>query len=204
MIFMKRKGFALAWALVVCLLLAHNAYLWLGQHIAPDTDILNLLPVQERDPLLQRSFTHMVDAAQQRVVVLVGAADWNDAKRAADAYSAVLAKRPDLLQAMPATENAEADWLAQFQPHSLILLTADQENKLQTQPAQFWTDAAQAKMLSPFGGPKLGAWRDDPFDLFGGWVRERSQETPVRPRDGHLFVASADKQYVLLDRKSVV
>ena len=68
---MNRKGVALAWALVVCLLLAHNAYLWLGQRIVPDTDILNLLPVQERDPLLQQSFTHMVDAAQQRVVVLL-------------------------------------------------------------------------------------------------------------------------------------
>jgi hypothetical protein len=28
----------------------------------PDTDILALLPVQERDPILQQSFTHMVEA----------------------------------------------------------------------------------------------------------------------------------------------
>jgi predicted exporter len=43
--------------LVVCLLLGHNAYLWLGKRIVPDTDILALLPVQERDPMLQQSFT---------------------------------------------------------------------------------------------------------------------------------------------------
>jgi predicted exporter len=195
---MNRKGVALAWALVVCLLLAHNAYLWLGQRIVPDTDILNLLPVQERDPLLQRSFTHMVDAAQQRLVVLIGAPDWADAKRAADAYSAVLAQQPNLLQATPFGESAESDWLAQFQQHRLILLTAEQENQLRTQPPQYWSQSALANMVNPFGGPKLGAWRDDPFGLFGGWVRERSQETPVRPRDGHLFVADAEKQYVLL------
>ena len=195
---MNRKGVALAWALVVCLLLAHNAYLWLGQRIVPDTDILNLLPVQERDPLLQRSFTHMVDAAQQRLVVLIGAPDWADAKRAADAYSAVLAQQPNLLQATPFSESAESDWLAQFQQHRLILLTAEQENQLRTQPPQYWSQSALANMVNPFGGPKLGAWRDDPFGLFGGWVRERSQETPVRPRDGHLFVADAEKQYVLL------
>ena len=195
---MNRKGIALAWALVVCLLLAHNAYLWLGQHIVPDTDILNLLPVQERDPLLQQSFTHMVDAAQQRVVVLIGAPDWADAKRAADAYGAVLAKQPNLLQAMPLTENTESDWLAEFQQHRLLLLSADQESKLQSQPPGFWVTSALAQLNSPFAGPKLGAWRDDPFDLFGGWVRERSQETPVRPRDGHLFVADANQQYVLL------
>lgn len=195
---MNRKGAALAWALVVCLLLAHTAYLWLGQRIVPDTDILNLLPVQERDPLLQQSFTHMVDAAQQRVVVLVGASDWADARRAADAYSAILAKQPNLLQATPFGESTESDWLAQFQQHRLILLRADQETQLRTRPPQYWSQSALAQMVSPFGGPKPGAWRDDPFDLFGAWVRERARETPVRPRDGHLFVADAEKQYVLL------
>jgi predicted exporter len=189
---------AWAWALVVCLLLAHNAYLWLGQRIVPDTDILALLPVQERDPVLQQSFTHMVDAAQQRVIVLVGAADWDDAKRAADAYSAVLATKPDLLQATQLSEQTQTDWLANFQQHRLILLTTAQEQQLRTQPAQFWLEAAQRALYSPFGGPKLGAWRDDPFGLFGGWVQQRAQETPVRPRDGRLFVANGDRQYVLL------
>ncbi|MDO9194225.1 MAG: hypothetical protein Q7U12_15110, partial [Undibacterium sp.] len=73
---MNRRVFAAVWALVVCLLLGHNAYLWLDKRIVPDTDILALLPVQERDPVLQQSFTHMVDSAQQRVIVLIGAADW--------------------------------------------------------------------------------------------------------------------------------
>lgn len=189
---------ALVWALVVCLLLAHNTYLWLSKRIAPDTDILALLPVQERDPLLQLSFTHMVDAAQQRVVVLIGAADWADAKRAADAYGAVLAGRQDLLQATQLSERTQGDWLAQFQQHSLILLTPEQEQQLRTQTPEFWKEAALAKLFSPFGGPKLGAWRDDPFGLFSTWVQERAQETPVRPRDGRLFVGNAEKQYVLL------
>ena len=86
-----RIVFAWVWALVVCLLLAHNVYLWMGKRIAPDTDILALLPVQERDPVLQQAFTHMVDSAQQRLIVLVGADDWAQASRAADAYHAVLA-----------------------------------------------------------------------------------------------------------------
>ena len=90
--------FAWVWALVVGFLLVHNAYLWLGERIAPDTDILALLPVQERDPVLQQAFTRMVDSAQQRLIVLVGADDWAQASRAADAYDRVLAQHPDLLQ----------------------------------------------------------------------------------------------------------
>ncbi|ELX09994.1 putative membrane protein [Janthinobacterium sp. HH01] len=194
----RTRQLALLWAFAVCLLLGHNAYLWLVQRIVPDTDIMALLPVQERDPLLQQSFSHMVDAAQQRVVVLVGAADWEDARRAADAYGAVLAARKDVFEATPINEQTQSDWLSLFQRHRLALLTAPQEAQLRHQPAQFWLETALNKLYSPFGGPNLGSWREDPFGLFAGWVQERAQETPVRPRDGHLFVADAQRQYVLL------
>ncbi len=193
-----RRALALCWALVVCLLVGHNAYLWLGQRIVPDTDILALLPVQERDPVLQQSFTRMVDAAQQRVIVLVGAPAWEDATRAADAYSAALATRPDLLVQATPSEQMQADWLAPFQRHRLVLLTAQQERELASAPPQQWTDGALATLYGAFSGPKLGAFRDDPFGLFSGWVQQRAQETPVRPRDGRLFVADATRQYVLL------
>ncbi|MES2320102.1 MAG: MMPL family transporter [Pseudomonadota bacterium] len=196
---MKRQTwFALAWALVVCALVGHNAYLWLGKHIVPNTDILALLPVQERDPILQRSFTQMVDSAQQRVIVLVGAREWPEAQRAAKAYGDVLDQHPELFEPIKLSGQVEADWLAPFQPHRLALLTPGQEAQLRSAPPQFWTDAALAKLYSAFAGPKLGAFRDDPFDLFSGWVQQRAQETPVRPRDGSLFVADATHQYSLL------
>lgn len=196
---MKRQTWwALAWALVVCVLLGHNAYLWLGKRVVPDTDILALLPVQQRDPILQRSFTKMVDSAQQRVIVLVGAKEWPDAQRAARAYAGVLANHPGLFEAAKLSGEVEANWLAPFEPHRLSLLGPAQEAQLRSEPAKFWSDVALAKLYGAFSGPKLGAFRDDPFDLFSGWVQERARETPVRPRDGSLFVADATHQYVLM------
>ncbi|MET3107107.1 putative exporter [Oxalobacteraceae bacterium GrIS 2.11] len=189
---------ALVWAGIVCLLLAHNAYLWLGKRITPDTDIMALLPVQQRDPVLQLSFTHMVDAAQQRVIVLIGASDWNDAKRSADAYSAVLQKHSAVISATPLTEQTQQDWLALFQAHRSVLMARAEHKQLQQLDESAWIDAAMRQLYSPFSGPKLGAWRDDPFGLFAGWVQERAQETPVRPRDGYLFVTNSERQYVLL------
>jgi predicted exporter len=194
----KGRTLALFWLVAVALLLGHNGYLWLVKRIVPDTDIMALLPVQERDPILQRSFAHMVDAAQQRVIVLVGAAGWDDAKRAADAYSAVLAKHPGLFDAAGAGESVQAEWLSLFQKHRLVLMSPAQQDQLRKEGAAFWTQQALAKLYAPFGGPKLGAWQDDPFGLFSGWMQERAQETPVRPRDGHLFVADNERQYVLL------
>ena len=194
----RTRQLALLWLVAVCLLLGHNVYLWVVKRIVPDTDIMALLPVQERDPVLQQSFSHMVDAAQQRLIVLVGADDWDDARRAADAYSATLAARKDVFEATPINEQTQNDMLSLFQRHRLTLLTAAQEAQLREQPAQFWLEVALAKLYAPFGGPKLGSWQEDPFGLFSGWVQERAQETPVRPRDGHLFVADAQRQYVLL------
>lgn len=191
------RRLALAWALVVCLLAGHNAWLWLGKRIVPDTDILALLPAGERDPVLQRSFTHMVDSAQQRVVVLVGAADWPDAMRAADAFGAVLRPHAGLLKA-DAGADAQAAWLDGFVPHATLLVGGADERALRTRPAAEWTERALARAYGAFGGPKLGSFRDDPFGLFAGWMQERAGETPVRPRDGRLYVGGEGREYVLL------
>ena len=193
----QRIIFAWVWALVVCLLAVHNVYLWFGKGIAPDSDILALLPVEERDPVHQQAFARMVDSAQQRLIVLVGADDWALARRAADAYADVLAQQPALLQAAdPMTD--PRDWLVTFQPHRLTLLTPKAEEDLHSQPKQYWTDTALAKLYSPFAGLQPGPWRDDPFGLFGRWIQARAQETPVRPRDGRLFVSDGQRQYAVM------
>jgi predicted exporter len=190
---------ALMWALAVALLLAHNGYLWLVKGVVPDTDILALLPVEQRDPVLQQAFTHMVDAAQQRVIVLVGAADWEHARAAADAYNGVLSKHPALLQTgVQLSAQNQQDWLAPSQQMRLSLLTPAQQTTLREQAPKYWADTALQQLYSPFSGPKLGAWQDDPFGLFSGWVQARAQETPVRPRDGYLFVEEKGRPYIVL------
>jgi len=195
----RGRGLALAWLLVVALLLSHNAYLWLVQRVSPDTDILALLPAARHDDAMQQAFVHMVDSAQQKVVVLVGARDWDSAVKAADAYTAVITPQAALLQPMTSDAAQLQDaWLSTFDHSRALLLTSQQREQLRNAPALQWSQQALATMYGAFGGPKLGAWQDDPFGLFGGWVQERAQETPVRPRDGHLFVESGGRSYVLL------
>lgn len=195
---MKANRFALLWLMVATLVVGHNAWLWFVQRVVPDSDILALLPVQERDPVLQQSFQHMVDSAQQRVVVLVGAADWDKAKQAADAYSKAIAARPGVLATTELSDKTQDDWLQLFRQHRSVLLTAQQERQLREQDAQTWAGTALSGLYGAFGGPKVGSWQEDPFGLFAGWVQERAQETPVRPRDGYLFVGDSKMQYVLL------
>ena len=184
------------WALLIAVLLAHGAWQWFGQRVTPDTDILALLPTQERDPVLQKAFSSMVDAAQQRVIVLIGAEDWTQATRAADAYLSVLKPHGDLLKITQGIDNQ--DWLAPLNGHRLVLLAAEDDAALVSRSAQDWSGQALTRLASPFAGPKLGSWQDDPFGLFGNWVAARAQETPVRPRDGRLTVVDGARQYVVL------
>ena len=137
----------------------------------------------------------MVDAAQQRLIVLVGADDWAEARPCrrqlpcgtGAAQKSAASGRTD-------HDQPQQDWLALFQQHRLVLVTPGDEAALRSQAATaYWVDTALAKLYSPFGGVKPGAWQDDPFGLFGGWIQARTRETPVRPRDGRLFVSDGKR-----------
>src|SRR5918994_3222130 len=176
------------WSLVVCLLVVHNSYLWLHQRFAPETDILALLPLEERDPVLKQAFTRMVDSGQQRLIVLVGADDWTQARDAADAYYSELSPFNDLLQLEQRVSlDSPQEWLGLFRQHRLGLLTREQALALRQEPAEFWVDRALSKLYRPFDG-SLTPWQEDPFNLFGEWAKARAQETTVRPRDSRLFI----------------
>lgn len=190
---------AAAWLLVVLLLAGHNAWHWLVQRASPDTDILALLPSARNDVVLQRAFTHMVDSAQQKVVVLVGDRDWERAQQGADAYLSSLSPHTAWLAPMAGdTTQMQAQWLEVFGGSRTLLLTDEQRAQLASATPQQWSQQALAGLYGSFGGPKLGAWQDDPFGLFSGWVQQRARETPVRPRDGRLFVERDGVSYVLL------
>jgi predicted exporter len=193
------KLLAWLWSLVVCLLVVHTSYLWLNQRIAPETDILALLPLQQRDPVLQQAFTQMVDTGQQRLIVLIGAGDWMQARDAADAYVSELSPHNDLLQLeQRATFDSRQEWLGLFRHHRLALLTPEQKSALRHEPMQFWVDQALSNLYRPFGGSILSPWHDDPFNLFGEWAQARAQETRVRPRDGRLSISDGRREYVVL------
>jgi len=193
------RWLALVWAVVVTVVVFHDGYLWWHHRFTPDTDILALLPAQESDPVLQRALAQMVEAAQQRVMILIGAPEWDDALRAARVYRKSLAPFGQLIYAAETiTERTETDWLKTFKKHRLGLLTPEDDAALHGQAPSYWLDRALARLYSPFAGPQPLAWQEDPFGLFNNWLLTRAQETPVRPRDGELFVSAGERHYVVL------
>jgi predicted exporter len=195
----KRIWLAIVWALVVSLIVAHVTWMMAGKRFAPETDILAMLPAEERDPVLQQAIVHMTDTAQQRLIVLIGADDWKQAQLAADAYRGVLAARDDQFRLDDLlTTRAEQGWVDQLWPYRDVLLTTEQQDALAGQPASYWVDTAQRHLYSPFGAIKVGAWQDDPFGLFADWAQGRARQTSVRPTDGRLRVNAGNKSYVVM------
>jgi predicted exporter len=195
----KRHALALLWGIVVCLFFAHGAYLFYSGSAEPDTDILSLLPFEERDPVLQKALSRLKEAAEQRVIVLMGARTWSETVESADAYAAVIAKRPDLLQPVsPVGNNTGEEWLRLFSEYRAGLLSAQHKVSLQTQPAESFVDAAFARLHSPFASYSPVPWQDDPFSMFESWLQERLQETPIRLRDGRMYMRKGEREYVLV------
>lgn len=190
---------ALLWATLVGLAIAHVSWLWTTNRFAPETDILAMLPSEERDPVLQQAIVHVADAAQQRFIVLIGAEDWKRARSAADAYRRVLESRSDQfhLEDQLATRS-EQGWIAQLWPYRGVLLTDAQRDALTNQPSSYWVESAQRQLYSPFGAIRVGTWQDDPFGLFAGWAQARAQQTSVRPSDGWLRVDAEDMSYAVI------
>ncbi|WP_241792256.1 hypothetical protein, partial [Pseudomonas putida] len=80
----------------------------------------------------------------------------------------------------------QSQWLDSLEASRTVLLSDTQRAELAVGNAQQWSQRALAGLYGAFGGPRLGAWQDDPFGLFSQWVQDRTKERPVGPRDGQL------------------
>ncbi len=193
-----RRVLARAWMVIVCAALLHNGWMWVIQRRTPETDLLALLPMDERDPTVARAVASVADAAQQYLVVLAGSTDWHRARTAADAYTHTLALHPEWFgpteQGTLNEEAAMAPWWA----HRAALLTADDRRQLQSASPENWANAAMQNLTSPLGTGRIGAWQDDPFGTFRDWLQTRAAETPVRPVDGLLRVDDDSVHYAVL------
>lgn len=193
------RWLAAAWLLLVLAVLSHNTYLWSGGRMQLDTDVLAMLPRDEREPAVQQATQKLADAAGRRIVVLIAGRDWPESRRAADAYAATLAaSQLQLALRYRVPDNAGEQWLGFFAPYRQYLLTDAQRRQLETQaPAKLAEQAVQA-LYRPVGLPRVGSWQDDPLNLYGGWLTEHAATSPVRVADGRLSVAQGNTQYALL------
>ncbi|MES2947863.1 MAG: MMPL family transporter [Pseudomonadota bacterium] len=195
----RTRWLACAWLVLVLAMLGHNAWLWTGARLQLDTDVLAMLPRDERDATVQNVTRQLTDSASRRVVVLVGGSDWPSARRAADAYAETLSE-PGIVQSVRyrVDDAMAAQMIEFFKPWRDHLLTAQQRQMLVTQSPDQMASRAVEALYRPMGMPRVGEWSEDPLNLFGTWLATRAGESRVRVTDGRLSLSDGDRHYALL------
>lgn len=195
----RARWLAGVWLLVVLAIVGHNLWLWTGARLHLDTDVLAMLPQNERDTTVQMATRQLTDSASRRIVVLAGGGDWASARAAADAYEQALSASSALVTVRYRVDEATAARLIDFfKPWRGQLLTTAQRQTLTSQSAAQLADTAVQALYRPMGMPRVGSWAEDPLNVFGGWLTARAGESRVRVTDGRLSLADGDHHYALL------
>jgi predicted exporter len=183
------RQLAALWLVLVLACVAHNVWHWAVHKRMPVTDMLAMLPRDEQRPLAAQATQRLADAGSRRVTVLIGGADATQAQRAADAFLLALGDIPARHRVADADQQA---WLTLYTPVRSGLLSPQARTRLNDAPTAELADQALAALYQPVGGPRVGAWADDPLNLFGQWLAERGQASRVRVQDGRLMLTDAD------------
>ncbi|MGB4860425.1 MAG: hypothetical protein WBP11_14005 [Dokdonella sp.] len=197
------RTLALVWLLLVLAITAHNAWLWTGDRLELETDVLAMLPQDDREPDVAEVTRALADAGARRIVVLVGADSAAASQRAGDAYAAALADSPVDVRYRIEDETA-SDWLDFFTPYRRGLLSAAQRQDLKSSaPAELANRAVQA-LYRPMAMPRIGSWASDPLNLFGAWLAARAKDSPIRVDNGRLSLVAGEHHYAVLMLESRV
>lgn len=190
-------GAALLWLGVVVVVAVHQWQFWHQDRI--DADVLALLPTDEQAPDVELATRKLADAAAGEIVIMLGAASWQDARRAVAVWRSALHETgvPMLEQGAPdaATMNAA---LAFYLPWRGGLLTAEQRHALQTTDAAGQLETALAALYQPGVQARLSSWVADPLALLPEWWSARASASKARLRDGLLWVSTPETQWVVL------
>ena len=187
----------LAAALLALLVALASLWLWNGRHTLTsrvDTDLFALLPHDQRDTHAEAAQTALARHGERQLVVLLEAADAEQATKAARIWREAMAGAPLKLRTTGMSLESIRDF---YRPYRQALQTPDDQNRLLRSDAEYWRQRAVTGAYSPFGGNGL-AWQDDPFGLFGNWLMSLGDVTRVRPVGDFLMVESEGRHYAVL------
>lgn len=174
----------LLWTLAAVVLLGHQVYLWTGG-LQVETDLLSLLPRDEKDAAADEALRHLADSASRQVVVLITGPTEPESMSAAEKFQTELGLQHKGLKPVAAPSDTSA--LSELAVYRERLLTASQQAKLTKASDEELEQRALMQLHQPVS-QKIGTFREDPLQLFPEFLRERAQASKVRPVGKFLVV----------------
>ncbi|MBB5205767.1 putative exporter [Inhella inkyongensis] len=187
-----------AWIWAASLLLLALALAWAAGNgrLRLNTDVLAMLPKDERRPEVEQALQGLARAGEGRLVVLVQAGDGG---QAADRFATAFAAAEPQARLRHRVSEAEAGaWFDLFAAQRGALVSEAQRQQLSAGPTAALGQQVLQGLLQPMGLPRVGAWGQDPLNTLGSWLAERAQSSRVRVQQGRLSVQAEDGEWALL------
>lgn len=176
-----------AWALALLLLAGALLLAATQGRLRVNTDVLAMLPKDERRPEVERALQQLAKAGDGRLIVLLRGRTLEASQQAMDRFATELREAGLTGLRDRVDEAQQGQWLDFF----AALLTAAQREGLRTLSAEQLAQTALVALMQPVGALRVARWADDPFNTLGNWLSERAQASTVRAIDGRLRVADA-------------
>jgi predicted exporter len=189
---------ALLWALLVLACSAHLAHTWFSGTLAIDTDVMSLLPRDDRNATAEAALEKLSAGASRRVLLVLAGADRDSVRGAATTVDALLSAQDSPLQALAGADSGMAELVDFYAPYRDRLLDRQQRARLQTMPPErIARDALQALYRPGVGLRALGPI-DDPSGSFSAWLGARAAMSAVRPEGRWLTLDTASQVLIIL------
>ncbi|MBF6023358.1 MMPL family transporter [Lysobacter niastensis] len=175
---------ALAW-LWLAVVLAVGVHQWRFWHESRlESDVMALLPHDAHDPALADATQRIADASARQMVVLLGAADAQQARAAADAYRASL-QRAEAVAPLPFVESGSVSgWFEAtrefYRPWRDRLLTDAQRERLRDTAPESLAEESLAALYGPVAAPRMTSFGEDPLNLWPQWWQARAAASGMR------------------------
>src|ERR1043166_5001546 len=171
-------------------------------HLRVETDILALLPTDERDAELDQAARKFADGLSRRTLFLVGAPEFARAKAAAAQLAQAL-RAPGVFAAVTLEVDASGDLIEIYRAHHDTLLSDQQRAALVAGGAQRLYGEALRGVYGLAGLAQPLPVADDPLNLLGDFLLSQlAGFGGTTLRDGVLSTSDGHDDYVLVAAES--
>ncbi|MGE0115893.1 MAG: MMPL family transporter [Steroidobacteraceae bacterium] len=158
-----------------------------------ETDILALLPSEQGDAATNAAVDRFSQALAGKLLILVGAAEIEQAKTAAQAFAQQLRDSGAFAQVNLEQDGLNQSLLALYQPHRTWLLSQRHIDLLQAGQQAVLQHEALRAAFTPTGLMRAVSFADDPLGLANDYFMQQLPGMGAAQLDGKVLVVSGEQ-----------
>lgn len=164
------------------------------------SNLLELLPRDERNPVLHDLSLLLASRFQDRLLVLIAARDKDlGLSQAQDLKARLL--HTNQLQEDQTSDGLQQQLQALYRPYSQQLLSAETRLWLERHSPEQLAEQAYGDLFNPIAMPRPYGFAEDPFNLGGRWLTSLAPAVKLQEYQGFPIVEARGEQWLLVSAR---